>query len=47
MYEDFRSGDEMHRLGVCLEGMEELEWMSGTIRVERKIQEDSIDETKI
>lgn len=35
LYKDFQSGDEMHRLGICLEGMEELEEMSGTILVEK------------
>lgn len=34
-YEDFHSGDEMHRLGICLEGVDELEGMSGTIQVEK------------
>lgn len=35
LYEDFHSGDEMHRLGVCLTGMEEIEKMSGEIQVEK------------
>ena len=35
LYEDFHSGDEMHRLGIRLEGVDELEGMSGTIQVEK------------
>ena len=35
LYEDFYAGDEMHRLGVCIEGVEELEPNSGTILVEK------------
>ena len=34
LYEDFYAGNEMHRLGICLEGIDELEGMSGTIQVE-------------
>ena len=33
--QDCPSGDEMHRLGICLEGVDELEGMSGMIQVEK------------
>ena len=34
LYEDFKSGDEMHRLGICTEGMDSIEGMSGSVLVE-------------
>lgn len=33
LYEDFYAGDEMHRLGVCVEGIGYLAEMSGTVTV--------------
>ncbi len=35
LYEDFYAGDEMHRLGVCLKGIDVLEQMDGTVTVEQ------------
>lgn len=34
LYEDFQSGDNMHRLGVCLSGIDEIEAMSGNAVIE-------------
>ena len=36
LYEDFQSGDDMHRLGVCLDGIDNIEGMSGTAMIERE-----------
>lgn len=36
LYEDFHSGDEMHRLGICTEGLDCLAEMSGTLLIERE-----------
>ena len=35
LYEDFQSGDDMHRLGVGLEGIDNIAGMSGTVRIEQ------------
>jgi hypothetical protein len=35
LYKDFYAGDEMHRLGVNLTGMEEIEKMSDSARIEK------------
>ncbi|MCC8128222.1 MAG: hypothetical protein LIO92_12665 [Clostridiales bacterium] len=35
LYEDFYAGDEMHRLGICVSGIDTLAEMSGTILVEQ------------
>ncbi len=35
LYEDFYAGDEMHRLGVCLTGIEEIAGMTGSIQIEQ------------
>lgn len=43
LYEDFYAGDEMHRLGICIEGIEELEGMSGTILVEKAEENDTAE----
>lgn len=39
LYEDFYAGDEIHRLGICLEGIDNLAGMSGSILVEKEITE--------
>lgn len=39
LYEDFYAGDEMHRLGICLEGIDNLAGMSGSILVEKEDSE--------
>lgn len=35
LYKDFYAGDEMHRLGINLTGIEEIAQMSGSARIER------------
>lgn len=35
LYEDFYAGDEMHRLGICLAGFDNIEKMPGIITVEK------------
>ncbi len=35
LYKDFYAGDEMHRLGINLTGIEEISAMSGTARIEK------------
>ena len=35
LYKDFYAGDEMHRLGINLTGVEEIEGMSGSARIEK------------
>ena len=35
LYKDFYAGDEMHRLGVNVTGIEEIEGMSGSARIEK------------
>lgn len=39
LYEDFYAGDEMHRLGICLSGIEKIAGMSGTVVVEKDEQQ--------
>ena len=36
LYKDFYAGDQMHRLGINLTGIDELERMSGTTRIEKQ-----------
>lgn len=36
LYEDFYAGDEMHRLGICLTGIDNIEKMTGNITVEKR-----------
>ena len=36
LYEDFQSGDEMHRLGICTEGLDNIAGMSGTVLIEKE-----------
>ena len=44
LYKDFYAGDEMHRLGINLTGIEEIEGMSGSILIEQN--EPNASETK-
>lgn len=37
LYSDFQSGDEMYRLGVCTNGIENIENMSGEITIEKLV----------
>jgi hypothetical protein len=39
LYKDFHAGDEMHRLGVGLAGVEEIASMSGLATIEKKAQQ--------
>lgn len=43
LYEDFQSGDDMHRIGICLEGIDELKEMSETILVEKADPADELN----
>ena len=47
LYEDFQLGDDMHRLDVCLEGMDEIAEMSGDVLIEQdpSALEDAAEET--
>ena len=44
LYKDFYAGDEMHRLGINLTGIEEIAEMSGSARIEKN--ESNSSETK-
>ena len=44
LYKDFYAGDEMHRLGINLTGIEEIAEMSGSARIEK--HEPKLSETK-
>jgi hypothetical protein len=44
LYKDFYAGDEMHCLGINLAGSEEIEAMSGSVRIEKR--EPKASETK-
>ncbi|MEJ2728996.1 MAG: cyclophilin-like fold protein [Deltaproteobacteria bacterium] len=44
LYKDFYAGDEMHRLGINLTGIEEIAEMSGSARIEK--DEPNASETK-
>jgi hypothetical protein len=35
LYKDFYAGDKMHRLGVCISGIDEIAGMSGSVKVEK------------
>lgn len=37
LYKDFYAGDEMHRLGVALSGMDNIEPMSGSVFIEKNL----------
>lgn len=45
LYEDFYAGDEMHRLGICLDGIDYLAEMSGSILVEAETAETQEENT--
>ncbi|OIQ50130.1 hypothetical protein BerOc1_02060 [Pseudodesulfovibrio hydrargyri] len=44
LYEDFYAGDEMHRLGVGLSGIDDIEAMSGTAVIRKMNPTDQKDE---
>lgn len=35
LYKDFYAGDEMHRLGISINGIEEIEKMKGKVNIEK------------
>lgn len=39
LYKDFYAGDEMHRLGIVQEGIDNIEAMSGTVMIEKMMKE--------
>ncbi len=45
LYKDFYAGDEMHRLGINVTGIEEIEKMSGNATIEKKGTRASEDQT--
>lgn len=47
LYEDFYAGDEMHHLGVCLTGIDEIASMSGSITIEKEESTQSQNETEM
>lgn len=47
LYEDFYAGDEMHRLGVCLTGIDEIADMSGNVLIEKEETNQSEEERKM
>lgn len=40
LYKDFHAGDKMHRLGINLTGIEEIEKMSGKAKIEKNSSEE-------
>lgn len=47
LYEDFYAGDEMHRLGICLDGIDNIAEMSGTVQISEEISETTEENTQI
>ena len=45
LYKDFYAGDEMHRLGINLTGIEEIAGMSGRAKIEKNEPNSSEDQT--
>jgi len=45
LYRDFYAGDEMHRLGINLTGIEEISKMSGNAIIEKKEPNESVNQT--
>lgn len=43
LYSDFQSDDEMYRLGVCTNGIENIENMSGKITIEKLFEGNNMD----
>jgi hypothetical protein len=41
LYKDFHTGDEMHRLGINIAGIEEIAGMSGSARIEKNEMKES------
>lgn len=41
LYEDFYAGDEMHRLGVCLDGIDNIAEMSGSVQISAETSENT------
>lgn len=47
LYEDFYAGDEMHRLGICIDGIEDIAKMSGSITIKKNDKQYKGKEMKI
>lgn len=47
LYEDFYAGDEMHRLGICINGIDEIVNMSGSMQIEKNELSQEEGETKM
>ncbi|AKB31030.1 Conserved domain protein precursor [Methanosarcina siciliae HI350] len=47
LYEDFYAGDEMHRLGICINGIDEIDNISGSIQIEKNELSQEERETKM
>lgn len=47
LYEDFYAGDEMHRLGICISGIDEIANMSGSVQIEKNGLSPEEEETKM
>ncbi|WP_204936630.1 cyclophilin-like fold protein [Methanococcus maripaludis] len=47
LYEDFYAGDEMHRLGIVTEGIDEITEMSDGIRIEKNEISQEVEESKM
>ncbi|AKB49489.1 Conserved domain protein precursor [Methanosarcina barkeri str. Wiesmoor] len=47
LYEDFYAGDEMHRLGICITGINEIANMSGSMQIEKNELSQEEEETKM
>lgn len=45
LYKDFHAGDEMHRLGVGLSGIDHIASMSGSAVIEKNVPEASIEDS--
>lgn len=46
LYEDFYAGDEMHRLGVCLDGIDNIAEMSGSVQISAETSENTDGNTQ-
>jgi hypothetical protein len=47
LYKDFYAGDEMHRLGAPVNGVEQIEGMTGNARIERNDESSNTNDMKL
>ncbi|MDR3219979.1 MAG: T9SS type A sorting domain-containing protein [Dysgonamonadaceae bacterium] len=47
LYKDFYAGDEMHRLGIPINGVEQIEGMTGNARIEKKDESSNTNDMKL